>query len=237
MTTLEQLFNKGYLPRTKQFLQQLAILTKKEYESRILETKPEWWGRMALSNSAGGGGGIGIKQIPGGYIVYYLNQGKYNYLSVIEKGRAPYSIKNALLRSPRVRYGEKGKYIIVPFLKSYGRKVNAQNFDINSILRFAGNLKDQRNITRKKYTLIEIKTGSGNVFGIEQGPIKTGRMQYSYVKYMTVSEESNGWIYPKIKSQPIGPILQKKVNNILNSNQFQDLIKKDVTEFLEKFVR
>ena len=220
MATLEELWRKGQLPNTERYVENLSLAIKKQYESRIDETHPHWWARMALSDrSPDAGGGILIRKTSTGMQVYYANKGKYNYLSVIENGRGRYSIKEALLRSPRAKTGKKGRYIIIPMK---GKKEEA----VGTIKR-TGTRLDASGVRRSTYKYSD-KKGRGSTYRAAQ-ETKGGKTQYSYVKFVCVSENSTGWIHPAIPPNPIAKELQKDTDRILQTDKrLTDAMVKDI---------
>lgn len=234
---VEDLLSRGQMPTVARYLSKLALATKEKYESLIGNFRPSWWARMALSKQGDGGGGIAIRKVAGGLEVYYVNSGKYNYLEVIEKGRGVFDMKSALLRSPRARSGKNGRYIIIPMRKNKdGSDVNEKNNQVNSILKRTGHYMDKEGKKRISYAKVEDRTGKGNVFGFQQGPVKSGNMQYSYTKFVAVSERSTGWQQKAITGVPIEPPLQKEVNKTIQTDpRLQRAISDDLTKFYQKF--
>lgn len=193
---------------------------------------------MALSTGSGGGGGFGIRKIPGGVEVFYLNKGSYDYFEVIQKGRARYSIKQALLRSPRAKQGPNGKYIVVPITRNEGgSKVSPKNNPINAILRSTGQESDDSGQPRKKYKHVGSMGGGGNVYGMQQGPVKGGGMQYSYMKFVLVSQKTEGFWYPAIKGEPIEEKVQKQVNQALESESLKKAVRLDIESFINQVTK
>ena len=234
---LQRLLDRGEFPQTAKYLHSLTRAAKAKYESYIRNFTPSWWGRMALSTGPGGGGGLLIRKVPGGLEIYYANAGKYNYLEVVEKGRGTYDMKPALLRSPRARTGKNGRYIIIPMTRNKDRsEVNDENNTIHSVVRRTGHYMDREGKKRIKYGKVEDRSGRGNVYAFEQGPVKSGEMQYSYAKFLTVSENSSGWIQKPIQGARIEPEIQKEVDKTVRRDpRLQEAISRDVEKFLTRY--
>lgn len=230
MATLSELYDAGLFPRTQRFAEQLAAATKAEFEAELAAATPSWWGRQALSTRPGGGGGIQIKRIAGGHEVFYANKGAYNYLRVIERGRGRVSIKDALLRSPRAKTGNHGRYIVVPLRKNKdGSRVSAKNNRASTTLLKTGFFDDDEGQKRTKLRPVGIP-GQGNAVAFAQ-PTKRG-VRRSFVRLVTVTERSTGWMHPTIPAQPIQPVLQRKVSEALDSDHFKKRVQADVEDFL-----
>ena len=162
--------------RTKLALSNIAQWVVSEWEKRLLENvSPRWWGRMALSN-----GSINQVKTPYGIKIFYTSQGEYDYMDVVENGRAAYPILQAFARSDRRKRKKNGGwYITIPFKTNKepdedGKKkssvVNAANNDINSIIKKVGEYKDDSGQLRGKYEYSQGRgtTGKGNVFKAPQ---------------------------------------------------------------------
>jgi hypothetical protein len=232
VATLSELYDAGLFPRTQAFADQLAAATKAEFEKELGSATPSWWGRQALSTRPGGGGGIQIRRIPGGHEVHYADKGAYNYLAVIERGRGRVSIKDALLRSPRAKTGKHGRYIAVPLRRNKdGSRVSAKNNTASTTLIKSGFFDDSEGQKRTKLRPVGIPGGQGNATAFAQ-PTKSG-VRRSFVRLVTVTERSTGWMHPAIPAQPIQPVLQRKVEEALRSDHFRKRIEADVQDFLQ----
>ncbi|EIE01454.1 hypothetical protein [Leptospira licerasiae] len=240
----ETLYDQGKFPRTKTILGQIAKLAQKSWTQNTLSVRPAWWGRQAISNSTGGGGGILIRKIPGGYQVYHPNKGKYNYMKVIEKGRSRYNMKEALLSGKRARMGKRGPYVVIPLSKNEdGSPVGPMKNEINSVITKTGSYKEEnargqlvpRN--RYKYRKDPGMTGRGNVFAVEQ-KYKNGKVQRSFMKFVTVTERSRGFNYPQIPAQRIQEGVKKDVDKALRSKTLKKAVASDmkglIVELLSK---
>ncbi|MCB1306182.1 MAG: hypothetical protein KDK37_17965, partial [Leptospiraceae bacterium] len=107
---------------------------------------------------------------------------------------------------------------------------------VNSVMRRTGHYVDREGKKRIKYGKVETWAGRGNVFAFEQGPVKDGRMQYSFAKFVTVSQNSTGWRQKAIVGVRIEDKLQKEVDKTIQSDQrLQDAIQEDVEQFLTKY--
>lgn len=187
----EQLFEQGKFPRTKLVLNRIAKATQEAWTNNTLAAKPSWWGKMAMSNRPGGGGGILIRKIPGGFQVYHPNKGKYNYMAVIERGRGRYDMRPSILGGSRARMGANGPYVIVPITKNEnGTPVSPKNNSINSVIIKTGSFKEEnahgQMVTRNRYKYRQDPgmTSQGNVFAREQ-KYKNGKIQRSFVKFVS----------------------------------------------------
>ena len=104
------------------------------------------------------------------------------------------------------------------------------------MLRRTGHYVDQQGKKRIKYGKVETWSGKGNVFAFEQGPVKGGGMQYSFAKFVTVSQRSEGWQQKPIVGVPIENRLQKEVDRTLQTDQrLQKAIVEDAEVFLTKY--
>lgn len=224
MESLQNAFKQGKFVRTENRLQQIAGNVQARFQGEIEDSWPSWWGRMALSTGQGGGGGILIRRVAGGYRVYYPNLGRYNYLSVIEQGRGAYSIKDALMRSPRTRKGQTGRYIVIP--------MPAKADNESPVLKRKGLSLDAEGKTRISYK--GMQPGSSGTVRMAQN-VKGGKVQTASMKFVVVSERSKGWIYPAIKANPISQKLQSEVDTMLpNDSRLKKAIEQDVSEFLRR---
>ncbi|TGJ99850.1 hypothetical protein EHO57_13905 [Leptospira langatensis] len=239
----EGLYEKGKFPRTKRVLSYIANAAKEAWSSNVLAAKPAWWGRMAMSSRSGGGGGIKIIPIPGGFRIYHPNTGKYPYMKVLEKGRARYDIKAALLAGPRARMGEHGRYTIIPLSKNdNGSEVSPSNNQINSVMTKVRSYKepnaDGKIVSRNQYSYRTDPgmTGKGNVFATEQ-VYKNGHVQRSFMKFVTISERTRGWYYPAIPAQKILVGVKKDVEKALRSDSVKKAVAGDMKDLIRELIR
>lgn len=239
----EKLWQDGYFPRTEKLIREIAIIAKEGWSQATLSASPSWWGKMALSKTSGGGGGFILRKVPGGYEVSYANQGKYNYLAVIEKGRGPFDMKPSILASKRARMGKNGRYTIVPLSKGNGgEKISPSNSNINGLMTKIGSRKepnaDGQTVTRNRYSYSRDQgmSGKGNIYETRQHQ-KDGSIQSSYTKFITVSESSNGFIYPAIKAQNNQAKIEAVVNKALASNSLKTAIAKDMNGIISHLVK
>jgi hypothetical protein len=79
--------------------------------------------------------------------------------------------------------------------------------------------------------------GQGEAVGMQQGPIKGGGMQHSYMKFVVVSQNSDGWIYPAIPANPIPEKLQSQTDKMLKSSEFKKMVKADVKDFVKRMIK
>ncbi|MCG6195659.1 hypothetical protein LFX25_20665 [Leptospira sp. FAT2] len=233
MSSFEQLFEKGKFPDTKRVLHQIATSAKESLIQKTLAAKPAWWGRMAMSNKAGGGGGILLGRIPGGYKVYHPNKGKYNYLATLERGRGRYDMRPSLLGGSRARTGENGPYVIVPIRKNEnGTPVSPKNNLINSAIIKIGTFKEEnahgQMVTRNKYKyrIDPGMTGRGNAFVAEQ-KYKNGNVKRSYLKFVVVNQFSKNFFQPAIPAQKIFASVKEDVNKALKSKILRSAVASD----------
>lgn len=229
----ESLFNQGKFPKTKSYLFELSNAAKKSWELNILSAKPSFWGKMALSNKSGGGGGLLIIPIAGGFRVYHPNKGKYNYLKVLEKGRARYDMKEAILSGPRAKIGENGRYSIIPFTKNEnGTLFSPITNEINSVIIKTGSYKSEnpsgKMVSRNTYEYRQdpSMTGKGNVFASDQ-IYRNGVIHRSFVKFVTISEKSRPMYYPRISPHPMLPNIKKEIARELKSERFKQVVRED----------
>lgn len=232
--------------RTKLALGNIAEWVVGQWEKRLLENvNPRWWGRQALSN-----GSINQVRTPYGIKIFYTSKGEYDYMDVVENGRAPFPMKDAFERSPRRKrkVGGSGWYITIPFTTNKepdedGKKkssiVNPSNNNINAIIKKVGEYKDSSGQLRGEYTYDkEAKgmTGQGNVFKAPQ-KTKGGKVTYSYMKFVTCSDTSGGWMYPAIPAHKIAQGLEKEAEKMMTSNAFKQAIERDTEDFIKSGLR
>ncbi|MBM9578920.1 hypothetical protein JWG45_17380 [Leptospira sp. 201903070] len=234
----EQLFEQGKFPRTRFVLNRIAKATQEAWTNNTLAAKPSWWGRMAMSNRPGGGGGILIRPIPGGFQVYHPNKGKYNYMAVIERGRGRYDMRPSLLGGSRARMGENGPYVIVPITKNEnGTPISPKNKSINSVIIKTGTFKEEnahgQMVTRNRYKYRQDPgmTGKGNVFAREQ-KYKNGTVQRSFVKFVVVTEKSRDFFQPAIPAQKIIAGIKEDVKSALKSKTLKQAVALDTKNLI-----
>ena len=213
-----------------------------EWASRILsQVNPRWWGRQALSN-----GSINQVKTPYGIKIFYTSKGEYDYMDVVENGRGTHDIKKDFARSPRRKRKANGSgwYMTIPFTTNKHDDgttsiVNAKNNNINAIIKKVGEYKDSSGQLRGEYTYDkEAKgmTGQGNVFKAPQ-KTKGGKVTYSYMKFVTCSDTSGGWMYPAIPAHKIADGLEKEAEKMMTSAAFRQAIEKDTEDFIKSSLR
>lgn len=217
----DKLYDSGKMPRTEQVINELAEAIGEQWRIKIINHKPTWWGRSAADDE---NYEIILRKIPGGMEVFWKEKGnpQYDFQKVVNEGRAAFPIKDALLSGPRARIGKNGRYAIVPFTRNQdGTKVNPRNNDIAGSISKVSEYKDSNGVTRNKYSYNRSgrDTGKGNVYRTTQ-KVKNGGRQYGYIKFVMVSEKSQGWMYPTI---PAGHYDEKM--QMLADSQIQKLIK------------
>lgn len=226
--------------RTKLALSNIAQWVVSEWEKRLLENvSPRWWGRMALSN-----GSINQVRTPYGIKIFYTSKGEYDYMDVVENGRAAYPILQAFARSDRRKRKKNGGwYITIPFTTNKEDDgttsiVNPQNNNINAIIKKVGEYKDESGQLRavNEYSQGRGTTGRGNVFKSPQ-KIKGGKVTYSYMKFVTASDTSSGWMYPQIEPHKIAEKLEKEAEKMMTGNAFRQAIEKDVESYIKDGLR
>ncbi|AGS80466.1 hypothetical protein [Leptospira alstonii] len=242
MANFESLYAKGKFPRTRFLLEKIAVSAKDSWTHNTLSAKPAWWGKMAMSNRTGGGGGILIKKIPGGYQVFHPNKGKYNYMAVIERGRRRYDMRPALLGGSRARMGENGPYVIVPVTKNENKTpVSPKNNSINSVIIKTGSFKEEnahgKLVTRNRYKYRQDPgmTGRGNVFASEQ-VYKNGHVQRSFVKFVVVTERSTDFFQSVIPAQRVLGRVKEDVNRALKSKQLKSAVALDTKDLISELL-
>lgn len=230
--------------RTKKALDTIASWVVEQWYER-LETKvsPRWWGRMAAEN-----GSIRKVKTPYGIKIFYTSKGEYDYMDVVENGRAAYPILQAFAKSDRRKKKLNGGwYITIPFTANKepdedGKKkssvVNASNNSINSIIKKVGEYKDDSGQLRGQYEYSQGRgtTGKGNVFKAPQ-KIKGGKVTYSYMKFITASNTSSGWMYPQIEPHKIAEKLEKEAEKMMTGNAFRQAVEKDAESYIKDGLR
>ncbi|TGK41226.1 hypothetical protein [Leptospira andrefontaineae] len=239
----ETLFEQGKFPRVKSVLKQIANLAQKSWTHNTLSARPAWWGRQAISKSTGGGGGILLRKIPGGFQVYHPNKGTYNYMKIIEKGRARFNMKAALLSGSKARVGKRGPYVVIPLSNNEdGSGIGPMKNEINSVIIKTGSYKEENTkgklVSRNKYKYRKDPgmTGRGNVFAIEQ-KYKNGKVQRNFMKFVTVSERSRGFYYPQIPAQRIQEGVKKDVEKALNSKTLKQAVASDMKDLILELLK
>jgi hypothetical protein len=233
---LDQIYDDPrFFTRTKTVLGELAKWAQNEWESALSQTVPAWWGRMALSSKGnGGGGGILTRKIAGGLEVYYANQGKYNYMRVIEKGRASYDMKPALISGPRSRSGKNGRYTIIGFSTNTDKSpVSFKNNDINSTIMKVGTKIDDEGKVRNRYVYRQDPgmSGQGNAFLSEQVN-KDGSVHRTGVRFVTVSAKSKGFIHKPIPAHNIVKGIKAKLEPMYKSKVFKKAVSNDMKDIV-----
>ncbi|AGS80764.1 hypothetical protein LEP1GSC050_0105 [Leptospira phage vB_LbrZ_5399-LE1] len=230
----EALYSKGKFPRTKYVLSQIAKEAHTLWSKRVLEAWPSYFGKMAMSNRSGGGGGLKIVPVPGGFKIVHPNKGRYNYMSVLEKGRSRYDMKEALLSGPRARTGKNGRYTIIPLTKNSDKSpISPVNNDINAVITKVGSFKDINPrgeiVTRNRYSyrIDPGMTGKGNVFASEQ-VYRNGQVKRTFLKFLTVSEKSKGMFYPRIPAYNIISGIRQRIERKLRGNEIRSAVAMDV---------
>ncbi|PJZ89551.1 hypothetical protein [Leptospira levettii] len=240
MDLFDQVYDQsGNFNNLKKIIAQLSDWAKTEWENELKSAKPSWWGRMALSSRAGGGGGIQKKKIPGGFEIFYPNKGKYNYAKILEEGRGAYNMVPALINGPRSRAGKNGRYTIIGFLKNEDKTdVSPFNNDINSIISKTGTYKDREQKVRNIYFYRQDPgmTGRGNAFLSEQ-PNKDGTVHRHGVKFVAVSGKSSGWIYPSIKAHNIKDKIQSEIKKALQHPSVKSAVASDLKSLARSIIR
>ena len=219
------LYDKGLLPRTKNYIEALAKSVSQVWQTLVINHDPKWWGRQAFQSNQ-----IVVKNVSGGVEIFWnpMKDGK-NWMSIIEKGRPPYSIKNALLNGSRVRQGSNGRYTIVPF-KASKEERGKKDSNVAGEIKKVGEYNDKGTI-RNKYQYQKLG-GKSNIYRNVQEQ-KNG-LHYSYMKFICVSDKSIGWIYPEIPAGNYFEKLQDRVDKQLQSKKFKEAIAADIADMLNK---
>lgn len=226
--------------RTKLALSNIAQWIVSEWEKRLLENvSPRWWGRMALAN-----GSINQVKTPYGIKIFYTSNSEYDYMDVVENGRPAYDIKIGFAKSDRRKRKKNGGwYMTVPFTTNKEDDgstsiVNSKNNNINAIIKKVGEYKDDSGQIRARYDYSQDKrtTGRGNAFKAPQ-KIKGGKVTYSYMKFVTASDTSSGWIYPQVPAHKIAEKLEQEAEKLMQSNAFRQAIERDTEQYIKDSLR
>jgi hypothetical protein len=129
------------------------------------------------------------------------------FVNILETGIRSWSIKEALLKSKRVKISKEGvKFIIVPFRWATPSRSKAKTNPI-----FAGTM------TKEIYNIVKTGQRLGKEYGRLSGLKKYDRGYHtSYFTFRTVSEKSQGWIYPNIPGHRVYEKVLDKVENTIN---------------------
>ena len=241
---LSKLYKQGKLPRTKATIEKIADSAKSQWESMVAEGTPQWWAKMALSSGPGGGGGILVKNIPGGREIYYADKGKYDYMSILDKGRSRFDMKPGLLGSSRARKGKNGTYLIIAFTKNQDNsKVSPKNNTINAAMKKTGSIMGKNakgeDVRRNKYNyrkLADKQDKKNGAYVVEQ-KVKGGGIQRSYMKFVCLSESSTGWYYPQIPAHRFMDKLKKDVKSAMESKVMKQAITQDYQDLVQELIK
>jgi hypothetical protein len=157
----------------------------------------------------------------------------FMFAMMMEEGVKSWSIKKALLASEKAKYSKANhiKYIIVPFPVATPRREGQGKMS----QQFGG-----REMTAAMYKIVKSggKLPSGSVLPSGQnvsGLTKyiTPQLHSGYGIFRMVSENSEGWQYPDIPSEPVFPSVVKEVSKKIES-VISDFCKAIVREFTDK---
>jgi hypothetical protein len=230
--------------RTKKALDTIASWVVEQWYERLeAKVSPRWWGRMAAEN-----GSIKKVKTPYGIKIFYTSSSEYDYMDVVENGRGAYPILQAFARSDRRKQKKNGGwYITIPFTTNKepdedGKKkssiVNPQNNNINAIIKKVGEYKDDSGQIRaiNEYSQGRGTTGRGNVFKSPQ-KTKGGKITYSYMKFVTASDTSSGWMYPAIPAHKIAEKLEKEAEKMMTGAAFRQAVERDTETYIKDGLR
>jgi hypothetical protein len=231
---LKDYFKSGKASNTNNILAEITEKLRERWTDLVANhSAPSWWGRMAILKGSGGGGGFLIKQrAPGSYRIMYANEGRYNYLAVIQNGRARFDMKPGLLNSSKARHGKNGRYLIIPFSKNEdGSNVSPKNNTISKVLTKTGSKKEPSikdstsKVVRNKYKsrVDPGMSGTGNVSASEQ-VYKNGHVHRSSTKFVILSDKSKGFFYPKINAQQFDKSIEKLRDQALKSETLKKAV-------------
>jgi len=142
------------------------------------------------------------------------------FVNILEHGIRSWNIKEALLRSKRVRINAEGlKYIIVPFRWRTPTKSPKRPNPI-----FSGTMP------KEIYNIVKTGQRLGRGYGRLSGLKRYGREHhYSYFTFRTVSEKSPDWIYPNIPGHNVYDKVLRKVEDSIS-----DIVDHYVNALFEK---
>jgi len=155
------------------------------------------------------------------------NKPNIMFAMMMEKGVRSWSIKDALMKSDKVKIGKDGvKYIYIPLPVATPRKKGQGNMQSHF---------GKREMTDEIYKIVK---GGGKIpqgTTLPSGQDVSGLTKYNtrqfhsqYGMFRCVSENSKGWQYPHIPAEPIFPSVLQEVDKTINHV---------ITEFLSAIVK
>lgn len=148
-------------------------------------------------------------------IVKSLNKPAGVFINIIEEGMAPFSIRDALMKSKRVKHTQDGvAYIIVPF-RWRTREAKGSGSGFN----FTGTMTKEVQDMAKKGIVPR-----GSKFGNMAGLTRYGDCQHGkYFTFRICHEFSTGWKHP---GSPAQPVFQRVIS----------YVEKQICEMISEFV-
>jgi len=154
------------------------------------------------------------------------NKPNMMFALMVENGVKSWSIKDALLKSDKVKIGPSGiRYITIPFPVSTPRSKGQGKMQS----KFGG-----REMTRQIHNIVKsggkipvnTKLGNVNISGLTR--YNTRQLHSQYGIFRRVSDKSTGWQYPGVGPQPVYPSVLSEVNKKVHET---------ITSFLQEIVK
>jgi len=154
------------------------------------------------------------------------------FAMMMEKGVKSWSIKDALMKSEKVKIGKDGiKYIIIPFPVRTPRK----NTSMNAKSSFGG-----REMTNEIHAIVKgggrmpigttlnVKGKEIDIGGLTRYNTRKYHSQYGFFRCVTAN--STGWQYPDVPAEPIFPKILNEINRQI-SEVLSEFCKEIVKEY------
>lgn len=188
-------------------------LVKSQYRSR---NQPYWWieGYLGPNDSniqAVRGQGLSIE------VLQDDSSLKYRFGQVIEEGRGAYDMKQMLLTSSKVRFGPRGRYLVIPMKP--GGKIPDNKVDVK--LEKIGERREPGGTLRNMYARTERKPGHSADFfsGRKKRSVaefhqkqKNG-IHRSQMVFVIMHERSSGWIHRPIGGFAYSKAVERGIEN------------------------
>lgn len=155
------------------------------------------------------------------------------FAKMMEEGVKPWSIRDALMESEKVKVSSEGiKYIVVPFPVATPRRKNQGKMQS----KFG-----RREMSRAMYNIVKsggrlksgtIQAGAREVDVSGLTKFNTRKFHGQYGIFRAVTQDSKGWKHPGKSRRPVYPSVLQEVNNQINKllREFCQEIVKEYSE-------